>query len=153
MPARPARLAAKAVAACMLGPCLHHALDLTHLTSRVTDLGPPFDALPTAWALLVCLTETIGTLLIVIGLAPRFGAALLLPKMAVATYGHALVQGFDEKFAASYAHAYTPPGFSYNWAIGASWDCGIFGAGFYLLAYIILVVSNDDSTSSGGKSA
>ena len=72
-------------------------------------------------------------------LAPRIGAALLLPKMAVACYGHAFVDGFDAKFANAYANAWTPPGCSYNWALGASWDCGFFGAGYYLIVYLAIL--------------
>ena len=71
---------------------------------------------------------------------PRLGASVLLPKMIVAVYGHAFVDGFDEKFAASYASAYTPPGLSYNWSLGASWDCGFFGAGYYLIVYTLLAL-------------
>jgi len=128
------------VAAAMLGPCLHHLLDLAHLAQRVADLGPPFDAMPMPWAVAVCATETLGSLLIVLRLAPRAGALLLLPKMAVATWGHAFVEGFDAKFAASYANAFTPPGLSYNWSLGASWECGFFGAGYFLLAYASILL-------------
>ena len=137
------------IAACMLGPCVDHVLDIDHLSSRVADLGPPFSLAPTLFALAVVVTETAGTLLVVcgravshptFGTAMRFGALLLLPKMLVACYGHAFVGGFDDKFAESYADAYVPPGLSYNFAIGARWDCGIFGAAWFALTYIILVL-------------
>ena len=123
----------------MLGPCAHHIYDLPQLARRVADLGEPFDVLPRTWAALVCLTETVGTLLIVTGKLPRVGAAVLVPKMAVATYGHAFIDGFDAKFDESYASAYTPPGLSYNWSVGSSWDCGFFGAGYFLIAYLALL--------------
>ena len=58
--------------------------------------------------------------------------------MLVAVYGHALIEGFDAKFAPSYANAFTPPGLSYNWSIGAGWECGFFGAGYYLIVYSLL---------------
>ena len=115
------------IAACMLGPCVHHVYDMKQLAARVSDLGAPFDAAPSLFAALVCLTESIGTLLILSAQAPRLGAAVLLPKMAVATYGHAFIDDFDDKFTAAYAHAWTPPGCSYNWSVGSSWDCGFFG--------------------------
>eukprot|EP00310_Coccolithus_braarudii_P014628 CAMPEP_0183341124 /NCGR_PEP_ID=MMETSP0164_2-20130417/7431_1 /TAXON_ID=221442 /ORGANISM="Coccolithus pelagicus ssp braarudi, Strain PLY182g" /LENGTH=324 /DNA_ID=CAMNT_0025511359 /DNA_START=8 /DNA_END=982 /DNA_ORIENTATION=- len=126
--------------AAMLGPCVHHAIDLDNLSARVSDLGPPFDANPKPWAAMVCAVETVGTLLIVLRIAPRLGAMILLPKMAVATYGHALVEGFDAKFASAYANAYTPTGLSYNWSLGASWECGFFGAGYYLLVYLLITL-------------
>ena len=63
------------VAACMLGPCLDHVLDLPHLSGRVAALGSPFDLLPTTMAASVALTETAGTLLIISLYAPRIGAA------------------------------------------------------------------------------
>ena len=137
----------------MLGPCLHHIADLPHLAARVADLGPPFDAMPLMWAALVCATESIGTLLIVLGIAPRFGAAVLLPKMLVATYGHAFVDGFDEKFAVSYANALTPPGMSFNWSIGAGWECGFFGAGYYLISYAVLALLPTHAASPLTKKA
>lgn len=146
--------------------------------------------MPMPWAVAVCATEMLGSLLIVLRLAPRAGAPtlacaslclpphtgpaqashhtraagraqararpsqsresppsrrptgalLLLPKMAVATWGHAFVEGFDAKFAASYANAFTPPGLSYNWSLGASWECGFFGAGYFLLAYASILL-------------
>lgn len=133
-------LALVGIAACMLGPCLHHALDLTQLSMRVADLGWPFALHPRAWAVLVCATETMGSLLIVSNILPRLGATVLLPKMVVAVYGHAFVEGFDAKFAPSYQSALTPPGLSYNWSIGARWECGIFGAGWFLLAYALLIM-------------
>ena len=126
--------------AAMLGPCLHHMLDLEALSARVSDLGPPFDENPKPWAVAVCAAETVGTLLIVLRVAPRIGALILLPKMVVAVYGHALVEGFDAKFADAYANAFTPAGLSYNWSLGASWECGFFGAGYYLLAYLLLIL-------------
>ena len=137
------------IVAGMLGPCLNHAMDIDHLSSRVADLGFPFDAFrwaPLLLASVVAATETAGTLLIISNKTlrgyegRRIGAAILIPKMLVAVYGHAFVDGFDEKFGSSYASAYTPPGLSYNWAIGASWDCGFWGAGYYLIAYILLAV-------------
>ena len=51
-----------------------------------------------------------------------------------------IVEGFDAKFAASYANAFTPPGLSYNWSLGASWECGFFGAGYFLLAYASILL-------------
>ena len=129
------------VAACMIGPCIAHALDFPKLVARVADLGQPFEMAPQLFAAAVALTETVGTLLILRGgLAARAGALLLLPKMLVACYGHAFVDGFDAKFAHSYAHAYVPPGLSYNFAIGARWDCGIFGAAYYALSYVGLAM-------------
>lgn len=139
-PFRILRLALVGIAACMLGPCISHAMDIGHLSNRVSDLGWPFTLQPTLWAALVCATETAGTLLIVTNILPRLGACILLPKMLVAVYGHALVPGFDAMFAKSYASAFTPPGLSYNWSVGASWDCGIFGAGYYLVAYVLLAL-------------
>ena len=151
------RLCCVAIAACMAGPCLHHVLDLPHLSSRVADLGFPFSLAPLMWAAAVSATETLGTALCVFGRSSklvRLGAALLIPKMAVAVYGHAFVAGFDAKFAASYANAYTPPGSSYNWALGASWDCGFWGAGYYLVAYMLLLLLPlpGDSVSVGSAS-
>lgn len=125
--------------AAMIGPCIHHAMDLEQLSARVSDLGPPFAANPTPWAMAVCAVEIVGTALIVLRVAPRLGALILLPKMVVA-YGHAVIDGFDAKFAAPYANAYTPAGLSYNWALGASWECGFFGAGYYLLAYLLILL-------------
>ena len=142
------RLCCVVIAACMVGPCIHHVSDLPHLASRVADLGFPFSLAPLAWAAAVSGTETLGTALCVFGygsLYGRLGAALLIPKMAVAVYGHAFVEGFDAKFNASYAKAYTPPGLSYNWALGASWDCGFWGAGYYLVAYILLLLLPSDA--------
>lgn len=115
-------------------------MDPSHLASRVADLGWPFSLHPTPWAYVVCTAETAGSLLIVSNKMPRFGALVLLPKMLVAVYGHAFVAGFDEKFAVSYANAYTPPGLSYNWSLGASWECGFFGAGWYLIVYALLAL-------------
>ena len=139
---KPSRLLVllRLVAACMLGPCLHHIFDLSHLSTRVADLGWPFAPFATAWATVVCATETAGTLMIITNWMPRIGAAILLPKMIVAVYGHAFVEGFDAKFASSYATAYTPPGLSYNWSVGATWECGFFGAGYYLIVYALLII-------------
>ena len=144
-----------AVAACMLGPCMHHVSDLSSLASRVADLGYPFNLAPTPWATVVAATETIGTVLCVfcgprIG---RFGAALLVPKMAVAVYGHAFVDGFDRAFDADYAGAYTPANLSYNWAVGASWECGFWGAGYYLVAYLALLLLPDAAPNKSAKQA
>jgi hypothetical protein len=60
--------------------------------------------------------------------------------MAVAVYGHAFVPGFDDKFAEAYSKAYTPPGLSFNWSVGSSWDCGFLGAGYFLIAYVGLAL-------------
>lgn len=105
---------------------------------------------------MVSITETVGTLLIVFGYgtkAARFGALLLLPKMSVAVYGHAFVDGFDDKFGDAYKSAMTPTGLSYNWAVGASWECGYFGAGFFEIAYLLLAVLPTESTSSEKRRA
>jgi len=138
------RLCLTGIAACMMGPCIHHTMGMNHLAARVADLGTPFDSAPMVWALLVCLTETVGTLLIVLRIAPRTGAVILIPKMAVATYGHAFVPGFDAKFQESYAGAWTPAGLSYNWAVGASWECGVLGAGYFLVAYSMIALSTGE---------
>ena len=128
------------VAACMLGPCVNHAMDLGSLEARVADLGFPFTLYPKVWAVMVLATETVGTLLIVSNKKPKLGATILLPKMLVAVYGHAMVDGFDTKFASGYASAYTPPGLSYGWSVGASWECGILGAGYFLITYGLLAM-------------
>jgi len=135
------RIGCYAVAVCMLGPCVSHSVHLDELAMRVADLGAPFDAAPLLSAIAVCLAETLGTLAILLRLAPRLGAAALLPKMAVAVYGHAFVGGFDDKFARAYANAWHVPGTSYNWSIGSSWDCGFFGAGYFLLAYVAIALN------------
>ena len=145
------RIASTGIAACMAGPCFHHIIDAPQLSARVADLGAPFDLYPAFWALMVSITETVGTLLVVFGYgtkAARFGALLLLPKMTVACYGHAFVDGFDAKFGESYKNAMTPSGLSYNWAVGAGWECGIFGAGFFAIAYALLAVLPTESASA-----
>eukprot|EP00392_Amoebophrya_sp_AT5.2_P014179 g14321.t1 len=73
----------------------------------------------------------------------RLGAVLLLPKMLVAVYGHGFVSNFDAGFNsknhAYYENAVFPfGGDGQNWALGSSWQCGFFGAGWYLVAYALL---------------
>eukprot|EP00928_Gymnodinium_smaydae_P054833 TRINITY_DN38536_c0_g1_i1.p1 TRINITY_DN38536_c0_g1~~TRINITY_DN38536_c0_g1_i1.p1 ORF type:complete len:176 (-),score=22.34 TRINITY_DN38536_c0_g1_i1:223-693(-) len=130
----------RGIGSCMLFPCLHHCLDFQYLTSRVAALGAPFTVCPKLWAFLVLSTETAGTLAVLCGneVVCRLGAALLLPKMLVATYGHAVVDKFDDGFnnpdRPYYKNAFLPGG-TQNFAIGASWQCGFFGAAWYLIAY------------------
>ena len=59
---------------------------------------------------MVCATETVGTLLIATMKFPKLGAAVLLPKMIVAVYGHAFIEDFDAKFVSSCATASLKPG-------------------------------------------
>eukprot|EP00746_Dinoflagellata_sp_MGD_P087925 gnl/MRDRNA2_/MRDRNA2_348419_c0_seq1.p1 gnl/MRDRNA2_/MRDRNA2_348419_c0~~gnl/MRDRNA2_/MRDRNA2_348419_c0_seq1.p1 ORF type:complete len:112 (-),score=17.59 gnl/MRDRNA2_/MRDRNA2_348419_c0_seq1:130-432(-) len=92
---------------------------------------------------MVLVTETLGSLAIVLdsGDFCRLGAALLMPKMLVATYGHAAVSKFDDGFNNPdhpyYKNAIMPGG-TQNFAIGASWQCGFFGAAWYLMVYTAL---------------
>merc|ERR1712190_25083 len=91
----------------------------------------------------VLATETIGSLAIVLdsGILCRIGAALLMPKMLVATYGHAIVNNFDDGFN-NPEHPYYKNaillGGTQNFAVGASWQCGFFGAAWYLMVYMAL---------------
>mmetsp|Transcript_104917 Transcript_104917/g.182379 ORF Transcript_104917/g.182379 Transcript_104917/m.182379 type:complete len:119 (-) Transcript_104917:44-400(-) len=109
-------------------------------------LGWPFTVVPKLGAAAVLATETLGSLAIVFssGLVCRLGAALLLPKMLVATYGHAMVDKFDDGFkdpeSSFYKHHKNAilPGGSVNFEIGSSWQCGFFGAAWYLIAYAAL---------------
>merc|ERR1719408_807030 len=127
----------------MIFPCIHHAIDFPYLASRVSALGFPFSTFPKLWAGIVLVSETLGSLAIILdsGMACRIGAAILMPKMLVATYGHALVDKFDDGFnnpeRPYYKNAILPFG-SQNFALGASWQCGFFGAAWYLIAYSVL---------------
>eukprot|EP00747_Dinoflagellata_sp_TGD_P168477 gnl/TRDRNA2_/TRDRNA2_194934_c0_seq1.p1 gnl/TRDRNA2_/TRDRNA2_194934_c0~~gnl/TRDRNA2_/TRDRNA2_194934_c0_seq1.p1 ORF type:complete len:157 (+),score=21.48 gnl/TRDRNA2_/TRDRNA2_194934_c0_seq1:55-525(+) len=152
--AQAAHIGLRGVAGCMLFPCFHHCIDFPYLTDRVASLGRPFATFPKLWAAMVLATETLGSLVIVLdsGIFCRLGAALLMPKMLVATYGHALVNNFDDGFNNSerpyYKNAFLPGG-SQNFAIGASWQCGFFGAAWYLIAYAALAAWSPGKKGKG----
>lgn len=154
---RSVHLALRGTTGCMLFPCLHHSMDFQYLADRVAALKTwPFATYPRIWAGIVLAVETCGSLAIVLGddILCKLGALVLIPKMVVAVYGHAAVDTFDDGFNNKdhpyYKNAILPYG-SQNWALGSSWQCGFFGAAWYLVGYCALVAWPWKPTSSNGR--